>query len=158
MARIHRYCSRLIAYLLVGWALAAAQLCHAGTYVHDNQIVLLGGRDHQLWIPSGYTPGERLPLIVALHGCLQTPLEFAELTRLNQLADSEKVLVIYPQQSLLANLLSCWNWMFSTNQARGEGEPAFIMDIVARVQADIRSMPHASTCSGLRPAASWPAF
>jgi poly(hydroxyalkanoate) depolymerase family esterase len=114
---------------------AAPQLSHAGSYVYDNEIVLLGGRNHQLWIPTGYTPGEPVPLIVALHGCSQTPLDFAGLTRLSQLADTEKFIVIYPMQSLLANLLSCWNWMYSTNQTRGEGEPAFIMDIVSQVRA-----------------------
>ena len=115
------------------WALP--QLCHAGSYLYENRIALLGGRDHQLWIPTGYTPGEPVPLVVALHGCAQGPLEFAGLTRLSQLADAEKFLVIYPKQSLLANLLSCWNWMFSTNQTRDRGEPAIIMDIVARVRA-----------------------
>jgi len=129
---------RLMQVALLGTGLAgvtALQLCHAGSYVHDHRIVLVGGRDHQLWVPSGYTPGEPVPLIVALHGCTQTPLEFAGLTRLNQLADAEKFLVIYPRQALLANLVGCWNWMFSTNQVRGQGEPAFIMDIVAQVRA-----------------------
>lgn len=135
MARIRlRHSLLKIAYLAV-LAAAAPQLCHAGSYVYDNEIVLLGGRNHQLWIPTGYRPGEPVPLIVALHGCTQTPLEFAGLTRLSQLADTEKFIVVYPKQSLLANLLSCWNWMYSTNQVRGEGEPAFIMDIVAHVRA-----------------------
>lgn len=136
MTRIElRYRVLRLGLLMIAACLAAPPLSHAGSYVYDDQIVLLGGRNHQLWIPTGYTPGTPVPLIVALHGCSQTPLDFAGLTRLSQLADREKFIVIYPMQSLLANLLSCWNWMYSTNQTRGAGEPAFIMDIVSQVRA-----------------------
>jgi poly(hydroxyalkanoate) depolymerase family esterase len=96
----------------------------------------MGGRQHQLWVPASYVPGEPTPLIVALHGCKQTPAQFAGLTHLDQLADAEKLLVVYPKQSLRGNLFRCWNWASSNNQTRGKGEPALIMDVVARVQAD----------------------
>jgi poly(hydroxyalkanoate) depolymerase family esterase len=120
--------------LVVLWSVAA-QLCHAGNAVSGDQSIRMGGRKHQLWVPAGYTPEEPRPLIVALHGCKQSPAQFAGLTRLNQLADAQKLLVVYPKQSLRANLFRCWNWSYPRNQTRGWGEPELIMDIVARVQA-----------------------
>ena len=125
-----------VAYLAVLLSVTVPALCHAGNYVSDPQKVGAGGRKHQLWVPAGYKSGEPIPLIVALHGCNQTPAEFAGLTRLNQLADTEKLLVVYPKQRLLANPLRCWNWMRSANQTRGEGEPEAIMEIVAHVRAN----------------------
>lgn len=133
MARIRLNCLLLTLAHLVLWS-AASQPCYAGNYVGGDQSIRLRGRKHELWIPSGYVAGSPTPLIVALHGCKQTPAEFAGLTRLNQLADAEKFFVVYPKQSLWANPLRCWNWMYPGNQTRAAGEPALIMDIVARVR------------------------
>ena len=119
--------------LVLLWAVVTVP-CHAGSYASGDQSIRVAGRKQLLWVPSGYTSGEPTPLIVALHGCRETPAQFAGLTRLNQLADAEKLLVVYPRLVLRKNLLRCWNWTTARNQARGQGEPRFIMDIVARVR------------------------
>ena len=117
-------------------AILTVQLAHAGEYVSDDHIdVLLGTRSYEVWVPTGYVAGQRIPLLVVLHGCGQTPRQFAGVARFNQLADRENFLIIYPKQNLLANLLGCWNFQFPFNQARGSGEPASIMQTVNKVKA-----------------------
>ena len=47
--------------------------------------------------------GEKLPLLVMLHGCGQTGRELAASSRMNRLAVRHRFLVLYPEQERLAN-------------------------------------------------------
>lgn len=85
-----------------------------------------GMRRFRLFRPFGLTPGERVPLIVMLHGCGQDPAGFATSTRMNRLAARERCLVLYPAQSRLANPQRCWNW-FDTESGRAQAEAALIL-------------------------------
>jgi poly(hydroxyalkanoate) depolymerase family esterase len=72
-------------------------------------------------------------VLLALHGCTQTALDFAAGTRFNQLADTHKFLVVYPEQAAAHNAQRCWNWFRSGHQLRGAGEPSILAGIVRRV-------------------------
>jgi len=48
--------------------------------------VLRGSRRYKLFVPSVYRE-QPLPLVVMLHGCTQTPDDFATGTRMNILAE-----------------------------------------------------------------------
>ena len=54
-----------------------------------------GSRRYKLFVPGRYC-AEPLPLIVMLHGCKQSPDDFAAGTRLNELAEEQGLLVAYP--------------------------------------------------------------
>jgi poly(hydroxyalkanoate) depolymerase family esterase len=116
--------------LLVSLAIFTGAPAQAGAWVYGAH----GGRSFQLWVPEGYQAGAQLPLVVALHGCLQNPDQFAGLTRLNVKADAEKFLVLYPNQAVFANPTQCWNFMLGGNQERGTGEPALIVGMVDLVK------------------------
>ena len=94
-----------------------------------------GSRDYSLYVPAGHDGKQPLPLLVALHGCLQTPEQLAGVARLAKLADEKRVLVLYPSQSALSNPARCWNWFNPADQTRNSGEPAIIKAMVDEVRA-----------------------
>ena len=90
-----------------------------------------GPRRYWLFRPAGVKFGERLALMVMLHGCHQDAKSFAESTRMNTLAARERFLVLYPEQSRLSNGQGCWNWI-DTKSGRAQAEAAWIMQAVDR--------------------------
>jgi poly(hydroxyalkanoate) depolymerase family esterase len=88
--------------------------------------------DYRLYLPSGSSPRDSLPLIVMLHGCKQDSLLFAEGTRMNALAEEGRFAVLYPEQSPRSNQLRCWNW-FESDSLAGAGEAALIARLIVQV-------------------------
>ncbi|WP_243555726.1 extracellular catalytic domain type 1 short-chain-length polyhydroxyalkanoate depolymerase [Priestia megaterium] len=93
------------------------------------------GRTYKLYVPSSYQGGGALPLVVMLHGCTQDPDQFAAGTQMNALAETEKFLVLYPEQPSSANSNKCWNWFDTAHQSRGSGEPALIVGMVNQIKS-----------------------
>lgn len=91
-----------------------------------------GSRDYRLYNPAN-RPETPMPLIVMLHGCTQTPEDFATGTGMNALAEIHGCLVAYPAQSAGANTQKCWNWFRPEDQGRGRGEPALIAGLVGDI-------------------------
>jgi len=91
-----------------------------------------GARRFRLYRPSGVQFGERLPLMVMLHGCGQDAKSFAASTRMNLVAARERFLVLYPEQDRLANAQGCWNW-FDTASGRAYAEAALILKAIDQV-------------------------
>jgi poly(hydroxyalkanoate) depolymerase family esterase len=94
-----------------------------------------GSRAYRLFIPSRYQ--ERpLPLVVMLHGCTQSPDDFAAGTRMNFIAEEQNCFVAYPAQPSQANQAKCWNWFRTADQQRGRGEPSLIAGITRQIMRD----------------------
>lgn len=93
-----------------------------------------GSRPYFVYTPASYVPGTAVPMIVMLHGCTQTPADFAAGTQMNALADTNNFIVVYPQQTSSYNQNQCWNWYDPSHQSRGNGEPAIIAGIVQEVK------------------------
>ena len=108
-----------------------------------------GSRTYKLFIPSSYHQGQRLPLVVMLHGCTQSPDDFAAGTRMNFIAEEQNCLVVYPAQPSGANPSKCWNWFRATDQRRDEGEPSLIAGITRRVMQDYSVDPKRVFIAGL---------
>jgi poly(hydroxyalkanoate) depolymerase family esterase len=106
----------------------------SGTFTQYTYNGSAGSRPYYVYTPANYQAGTPVPLIVMLHGCTQTPTDFANGTQMNALADQDQFIVVYPQQTSTYNSLSCWNWFQTADQARGSGEPAIIAGIVQTVE------------------------
>ena len=73
-----------------------------GQFLERSYANEAGSRAYKLYVPSGYH-GQALPLVVMLHGCTQSPDDFAAGTRMNELAEEQAFLVAYPAQAASAN-------------------------------------------------------
>ena len=98
-----------------------------------------GTRSYKIYVPKSL-PQQRRTLIVMLHGCSQNADDFAAGTRMNEIAELEGLLIVYPNQTVKANSSGCWNWFNPRDQAFGKGEPEIIAgltsEIVAKFEVD----------------------
>jgi poly(hydroxyalkanoate) depolymerase family esterase len=113
--------------------------------VHSGAGGTLG---YMLYVPGGHDATAR-PLVVMLHGCTQSPDDFARGTRMNELAEEQGFLVAYPAQSQSANPSKCWNWFNAADQHRDGGEPALIAGITRDVLCSFDVDPRRVYVAGL---------
>jgi poly(hydroxyalkanoate) depolymerase family esterase len=104
----------------------------AGEWIAGVAMGATGMRRFRLYRPPGVRFGERLPLLVMLHGCGQDAKSFATSTRMNRIAARERFFVLYPEQDRLANPQGCWNW-YDTQSGRAYAEAALIMKAIDQV-------------------------
>ena len=112
--------------------LARSAAAGAGTWLTGIAVGTAGARRFWLYRPPGVSRGERLPLMVMLHGCGQDAKGFASSTRMNSVAARERFWVLYPEQHRLANARGCWN-RFDTRSGRAQGEAALIVNAIDQV-------------------------
>jgi poly(hydroxyalkanoate) depolymerase family esterase len=119
-----------------------------GRFVQASYTNGSGTRAYKTYIPAR-DEGQPRPLVVMLHGCQQTPDDFAAGTRMNELADERGFIVAYPEQGSAANMARCWNWCQPDNQQRDDGEPSLIAGITRAVIASYNVDPRRVYVAGL---------
>jgi len=107
-----------------------------------------GSRTYRTYIPASATEGVT-GVVIMLHGCTQTPEDFAAGTGMNALAELHRIVVVYPAQSRGNNAQSCWNWFSRGDQRRGRGEPAILAGIASLVSKEHRVGPDQTFVAGL---------
>ena len=120
-------------------------------------------RAYALYVPSAVAakPHKKVPLLVYLHGCNQNADDVATGSRLEELAEEQGLLVLFPQQTRPAggtypfadgNGSGCWNWFHPDHQSRDGGEPATLAamtrDVMSRFAVDSRRVWLAGISAG----------
>ena len=103
---------------------------------------------YKLYIPAARRD-VAAPLLIMLHGCTQSPDDFAAGTRMNALAEAHGCLVAWPAQEQAANAQKCWNWFSPADQRREMGEPALIAGITRQMIAEHGGDPRRAYVAGL---------
>lgn len=97
------------------------------------------GRRYRLYVPAALADSAPssagAPLVVMLHGCTQSPDDFALGTRMNAAAEAHGAVVAYPEQTRAANPMACWNWFEPAHQ--GGGEAASIAALTEEVRGEL---------------------
>jgi poly(hydroxyalkanoate) depolymerase family esterase len=126
----------LLAMAILGMIVEA----HAGEAVARRGVV--DGRAYRIYVPSAIAAepagAPERPLVIALHGCWQTPEDFVMTTRLAEAAERRNMLVLAPAQGRRDNPSRCWNWFTAAGQSRTAGELAQILAMVSDVRREFR--------------------
>jgi poly(hydroxyalkanoate) depolymerase family esterase len=119
-----------------------------GRFLSGSFTAAAGTRPYKLFVPGGEAVQPR-PLLVLLHGCKQNPDDFAAGTRMNELAQAQGWVVLYPAQPHTANSSGCWNWFQAADQRRERGEPAILAGMARHVIDTENVDPHRVYVAGL---------
>ena len=87
-----------------------------------------GALTGSLYLPEKWQRGT--PLIVVLHGCTQTAIDYASAAGWRELADRHGFGVLLPQQQRSNNANLCFNWFERGDIERGQGEVASIKAMI----------------------------
>lgn len=86
------------------------------------------------FVPDGLPAGR--PLVVALHGCTQSAAGYDSATGWARWAGEWGFALLLPEQKVLNNPSSCFNWFQPGDASRGSGEAESIRQMVDRMKAD----------------------
>lgn len=109
-----------------------------GRWIHRHFRGDQGAREYDVYLPSGLSPDDRIPVLLLLHGCQQRPVDFAVESGFVAAADTEGFLIVAPRQDRHHQLQRCWRWYESEHQGRGRGEPAILAGLVQEMSAEER--------------------
>lgn len=107
-----------------------------------------GSRAYRTYVPASAEAGASA-IVVMLHGCTQTPQDFAIGTGMNDLAERHGFIVLYPEQSRGANAQTCWNWFSPNDQHRDRGEPEILAGIARSAMTRYDVPPDRTFVAGL---------
>ena len=134
----------------VGAAHAASPSPDAGSFTKHSFHSANGDRDYWLYLPPTRSRAPR-PLVVYLHGCIETATDTAASSHFNRIAAQRGFVVVYPQQNVTTgssaplvdgNGEGCWNWFLPQDQQRDSGEPAVLAGLTRYLTATQRIDPH----------------
>ena len=83
------------------------------------------------YIPDGMS--ENAPLVVVLHGCLQTAAGYDHGSGWSTVADREGFALLYPEQQRSNNPNKCFNWFLPDDISRGSGEVLSVYQMIERM-------------------------
>jgi poly(hydroxyalkanoate) depolymerase family esterase len=107
-------------------------LIAADNFITGSYNGILGKRDYKLYIPLSLDKNKKYPIVIMLHGCEQSAVDFAKGSRIIEWAERKKFMVLLPEQNPQYNSYKCWNWVLPINNTR-TGEPEVIISMLDEV-------------------------
>jgi len=110
-------------------------------------------REYTVAVPDDLEDGAPVPVVMVLHGCLQTQADMIDDTRFVELAEREGFVAVFPFVTSFAAAEqrnpNCWGFWFDQHQHEGRGEPGDLRRILAEVEADLPIDPERRYVVGL---------
>ncbi|PYF98971.1 esterase, PHB depolymerase family [Georgenia satyanarayanai] len=103
-----------------------------------------GSLRFQVHLPAQAEGRAGLPVVMAIHGCGMTGYGWNSMkatTALNELADAEGFIAVYPTQRMFRSAINCWDSADPREQHRGSGEPALLAGVARQVVEDYDADP-----------------
>jgi poly(hydroxyalkanoate) depolymerase family esterase len=100
-------------------------------------------------VPASLPAGERVPLVVMLHGCAQDAAGTAKSTQWDKMADEKKFIVLYPNLRNSKNKIKCWSFYDPANQAPQGDEVLAIKTAIDDAKARYPVDPSAVFLTGM---------
>lgn len=83
------------------------------------------------------SPVAKRPLVLWLHGCLQSPEDFISMSRIEEITGEVNPVILAPEQSIFANPVKCWNWFLPSLQDNSEFMASVVSEIQEKIDAGI---------------------
>ena len=84
-------------------------------------------------LPPNFDNLKSYPLVVVLHGCMQTAQHVADQSGWNKIADEKNFIVMYPEQGLINNPNRCFNWFNNEDISKESGEVLSIKNMITHM-------------------------
>lgn len=121
-----RKIKKLVGFFLF---LASFQLISQNNLVEITNFGINKG-NLEMFVYKPTNSDKKVPLVLVLHGCVQTANEMAEQSGWNSLADANNFMVLYPQQKIENNLNKCFNWYENMDISKDNGEADTIREMI----------------------------
>jgi poly(hydroxyalkanoate) depolymerase family esterase len=95
-------------------------------------------RQYRVYVPARYNRHNPMPLVMLLHGCLQTHLDIQAVSEFDGAAERHGFIVVYPFVTRYTDIRArnCWGWWREKHIAPGSGEVADLWQIATEVCAE----------------------
>lgn len=110
-------------------------------------------RQYTVAIPDDLETNASVPVVIVLHGCLQTQRDMIDDTRFVSLVDRENIIAVFPfitsfdpQEQRFPN---CWGFWFNQHQHEDRGEPGDLRRILAELESEFSIDPDRRYVVGL---------
>lgn len=132
---------RRVRFRLQGWRERRQRRRHDAAYRFRARHYP-GSRDrrYRVHVPPRYNGRTPLPVVMVLHGCRQTHADIQRISAMDEVADREGFLVVYPFVTSYSGLRNrnCWGWWLPDEIHAGAGEVEDLWQILREVKATYR--------------------
>jgi poly(hydroxyalkanoate) depolymerase family esterase len=110
-------------------------------------------RAYQVFVPDGLRSVDAAPVVMVLHGCLQSEQNMIRETRFTELAEREGFIVVFPfitsHPFFPLRTQNCWGFFIEQHRHEGLGEPADLRRILDAVEDEFPIDPERRYVAGL---------